>query len=436
MTTFDVCVIGLGATGAAAAYELAARGHSVVAVEQYGISHDKGSSHGEARVLRLPYFEGAHYVPLVKRSLEKWRGIEEAIGGAPGSLFKQTGTLDIGKPDGIVRDAIQSCKEYAIEHEVLSGNQVRERFPALEGVDDAFMACYQKDGGVLHPERCVAAMVDLAKQKGARICTDTKVYSYHVTSDAPSASGAAAAGRSHAYLRKRVGKATILVNTSRGGLQCRKLVIATGAWTAQLCPDVARRAALQPERQVVGWFSNPPVPKFTPAQLPVFVIEDEGRAWYGFPSNKGEEVQEDFASDFSYAKASGPQQVDATGVKIGLYRNPHGRVTPEDVDRTPSDADIAALRPPLAKFLPEANGDVTRTTTCLFTMSRDSHFVVDRAPSFPDVVVGCGFSGHGFKFAPVVGELLADLVDDEEGVSTQYAGRHFSLERFAGDAKL
>eukprot|EP00899_Mesostigma_viride_P026302 jgi/Mesvir1/6857/Mv09028-RA.1 len=403
VSVYDVCVIGVGAMGSAACSHLASRGLSVLGLEQFDIPNARGSSHGHTRIIRLAYFESPAYTPLAKRSIQLWRELEEAT-GQQGQLLHTTGALDIGPPHSVVfSQAHASCLQHGLPHEVLDGKQVRERWPALSGMPDGYMACFQGDGGMLAVEACVRAHADNARRLGAHIHSNEEVLSYrHVGA---SADASDAGGTSD--------NALIQVTTNRGVYRCRHLCLTAGPWTAAggvcLVPELA--PLLQVERQVVGWFA--PVEeeqgwKITPQHLPVFIIQDDdAREWYGLP------------------------QFNVPGLKVGLFSHKQETVGDPSSVAPPCQGDADLLRGVLQRFLPCANGAALDLSTCMFTYSPDHHFIVDKLPCpTGNVTVGCGFSGHGFKFAPVIGEMLADLIQGVPSApEVQAAYSLFALSR-------
>jgi sarcosine oxidase len=284
---FDAIIVGLGAAGSAVAYHLAAAGRRVLALEAHGVPHDKGSSHGGSRIIRFAYREGAAYVPLLLRSAELFRGLEEeaaaaldgdatlaahappAPSGRGRRLFMRTGSLDVGAG---AADAAASARQHGLRHELLSGPDLARRFPGYAGgahaAADAPTALFQPDGGVLFPEAIVAAHVALAVKRGAVVRTGQDAVRWAV--DGGGVAVTTAAGETH---------------------RAAQLVLAAGPWMPALVPQLARVAA--PERQFVAWFGLPRAvaPHFSPHAFPVFVLDDGdagGDCFYGFPELPGQ----------------------------------------------------------------------------------------------------------------------------------------------------
>jgi sarcosine oxidase len=356
---YDVIVLGAGGMGGAALYHLARRGARVLGVEQFTIPHDHGSSHGISRIIRLAYWEHPDYVPLVRRAYDLWRDLERTTGE---SLLTVTGSVDGGRPGSRPIDgALAACRANGLEHELLDAAALARRFPGYRLPLD-HVAVFQPDGGFLDAERCVVAHVEAARALGATVHTDEQATGW-----------TAAGGR-------------VRVVTTRGVYEAGALVIAAGAWLPRLLPAVARSITV--ERQVVMW-TRPLRPElFTADRFPVFYIDTPHGAFYGFPDDP------------------------SRGFKIGKYHHRRELTDPDEVDRTCSPEDEATLREGIVHYFPDANGPAAATSVCLFTNTPDEHFVIDRVPDRPEVVVAGGFSGHGFKFCSVVGEMAADLVLD------------------------
>ena len=367
----DAIVVGLGGMGSAAMYHLAKRGRRVLGIDQFAPPHERGSSHGQARIIRLAYYEHPSYVPLLRRSYELWRTLEREAGEP---LLRITGSLDISARDGrIFSQSLASCTQHGLRHEALDGTALSKRFPAYKLPPD-FMAVYQPDGGILNPERCVSAHLAGAKSAGADIHMNERVHDI-------SANGS-----------------TVTVTTDRGRHSAETVVVTAGSWAPDLIPSLNGLA--QPERQVVAWFETADAQPFAPERFPVFNIDVEEGHYYGFPH-------------------------DGSGVKIGRYHHRGERVDPSDYDQAIHPHDEALLRTFMTRYMPGGDGRVVKANTCLFTNSPDEHFIIDRP--LPGVVLGAGFSGHGFKFCSVVGEILADLALDGR---TRHDIDLFSIDRF------
>ena len=367
----DAAILGLGAMGSAAAYHLARRGAKVLGIDQFEPPHTNGSSHGETRVIREAYFEHPSYVPLVQRAYELWTDLERESGE---HLYLRTGGLMVGVKDGIVvGGSIRSAQEHKLAHEVLNGSEVTRRFPGLVP-SPAMYAVLEPRAGIVFPEKCVAAHLAGARKFGAELKTNEKAVSWKAQNDG------------------------VEVTTDRGTYSAHKLIVTAGAWLPRLFPALQR--VLTIERQVLLWFKALDPTLFTPDRFPIHLWEYEpDKMFYGFP-DLGE------------------------GVKVAFHHQ--GETTdPEKVNRNVTEADIDSMRKLLARFLPQANGKYLRGTVCLYTNTPDGHFIIDFQPGSERVVIASPCSGHGFKFASAMGEVLADLAT---------AGRStFDLSLFRAD---
>jgi len=370
--TYDVIVIGVGAMGSSACYHLARRGASVLGLEQFAIGHDRGSSHGQSRMIRMAYYEHPDYVPLLRRAYSLWHELEAA---SDQKLLYITGGLYLGRPDGgVVAGSLAAVRAHDLPHELLTPDAVTEQFPAFRVPPD-WSAVYEPLAGFLLPEAVVQAQASLARSHGAEIHENTPVIAW---------SGEPSDG--------------VTVRTKAGEYHGRRLIVCGGAWAARLLPALG--VPLVVTRQVLGWVQPRRPDTFTLGRFPVWAAENpDGSLQYGFPILPGEQT-----------------------LKVAW----HGAGTsadPDALDRTTSPADAATFLPALPHLLPDACGPVAEMRVCMYTNSPDHHFVVDRLPGEPRVTVACGFSGHGFKFASVIGEVLADLsLDGRTGLPAQFLG--------------
>jgi sarcosine oxidase len=359
----DVLVVGLGSMGAAAAYHLAHRGHSVLGVDRFAPPHDRGAHAGGSRIIRMAYLEGAEYVPLVRRSYDLWSELEAETGE---SLLTRTGGLMLGPADSkAVGGALSSARVHDLAHELLDPDQLRRRFPQFSPGDDE-VGLFEEVAGLVRPEAAIAAHLRLAAAAGATVRSGVAVRGWETT----------AAG--------------VRVHTDDGPLDADRLVIAPGAWAGDL---VRLPVPLRVERRVQHyWRPTGPVEDFAPGRLPVWIWEyAAGAMAYGLPDLGG-------------------------GVKASLHHGPDP-VDPSVGAAPPTDGEIAAMRDWLQSRMPRlAAGEWVSAKPCLYTLTPDEHFVIGRHPEHPAVAVAYGFSGHGFKFSPVVGEILADLT--ESGVTS------------------
>jgi sarcosine oxidase len=357
-TECDVVVLGVGGMGSAAAYHLARRGCDVVGLERYDIPH----AHGVTRIIRLPQYEDPVYVPLVRRAYELW---DELDAEYPRRLLHRVGGVDIGRDDGesVYAGSKHACDVHDIDHDDLTGTELGERFPGYEFPPE-YRAVYQSEGGFLHCEQCIVAHVEAAHEHGATVRARETVEGWD-------ADGAGVA-----------------VHTDRGTYVADRMVVTAGAWTGQLLPSLS--GLLQPQRQVLGWFQPTAPGQFAPERFPVFVADVEEGHFYGFPTH------------------------EVPGFKVGKFDHGGATGAPGDIDREPDREDEQALRAFTERYFPTAAGPTMQLSTCMFTNTPDGDFLVDVHPDHQNVVAGAGFCGHGFKFASVVGEILADLALDGE----------------------
>ena len=367
--TWDAIVVGLGAMGAATVAELARRGRRVLGLEQFPLPHARGSSQGGTRIIREAYFEHPLYVPLVQRAYEDWQALERRTGRR---LLVPTGGLTIGPPDGrLVTGALASARTQGLAHEILGAAEVTRRHPVVR-IPDGAVAVFEPRAGVLLAARSVASLLDVARADGAEVRDGVVV-------DGWEADGRGA--------RVRVAGET---------LEANRLVLAAGPWMPVLVPAVA--PLLRVERNVVHWFRPEAdiaadVRAFGPDGLPVLVIEDRPEhLLYALPSMRG------LGGDVE------------DGVKFARHHG--GVVGPIDALEPPGAADAAAIGADVARYLPGLRPEPIRSATCAYTNTPDGHFLIDRHPGHHAVILVSPCSGHGFKFAPVVGAIAADLADD------------------------
>jgi len=370
-----VIVLGLGGMGSATLFHLARRGLRVLGLERFDLVHEHGSSHGLTRIIRLAYWEHPTYVSLLRRAYELWRELE---GLSAERLLHITGSIDAGPAGGpVFEGALRSSELHGLPHEVMDGAELHRRFPGYR-LPRETRCLYQPDGGFLLPERCNVAHVMLAQAHGAEVHCREPVLDWGVTG-----------GR-------------VWVATSRGRYEAGRLVVCAGPWAAKLVPELGGLAV--PERQVLAWLQPSRPEYFRPDVFPVFNLEAEEGRCYGFPSFL------------------------VPGFKFGKYHHRGEIVDPDAVNPEPQPEDEELLRSFARRYFPDGAGPTMMLKTCLFTNSPDRHFILDRHPDHPEVTIAAGFSGHGYKFCSVIGEIMADLA--QQGQSRHDIG-FFRLERFA-----
>jgi sarcosine oxidase len=374
--TLTVAVVGLGAAGSATAAQLAERGVRVIGFDRFTPPHDQGSSHGRSRIIREAYFEHPLYVPLVQRAYALWDALEQR---SRRTLFRRTGGLMMGPADGaVVAGALASAREHRLPYELLDAAQVSRRFPAFRIPAD-HVAVFEPRAGILDPESAIAEQLKVARAAGAELRLGTSVLAWRARPEGG-----------------------VEIDTTAGTTRADRLVLATGAWTGPMLGELA--LPLVVERNVVHWFEALRPDDVTLARMPVFIHESSpGKAWYGFP-DQGE------------------------GLKLALHHQ--GRPTTADsVSRDVAPEEVNAVRSLAKRFMPGVAGTHRSASVCLYTNTPDEHFLIDHHPSSQDVVVASPCSGHGFKFAPAIGELVADLVMDR---TVRFDLTPFRIDRLLG----
>lgn len=350
MTTYDVVVAGLGGFGSATAAHLASRGLRVLGLDRHAPGHVEGSSHGDSRIVRQAYFEGAAYGPLLRRAYELWDRLGRDAGEP---LLVRCGVLFVGDPAGpVLTGSLDAVRRWDVPHELLGAEDVTRRFPVLGAVDGT-VALFEPDAGLVSPERTVAAHLTLAGRAGADLRHREQVTTWEATG------------------------AGVRVVTGRDTYRAGALVLAPGRWAPELLDGM--HLPLRVERRVMHWYDVAEPGRGDPDAMPAWVWDHPG----GVTPYAAPDV--------------------GRGLKLGVHRSSH----------RPADAwtaeELAGLVAPL---LPGLAGRASASAPCWYTLTPDEHFVVGRHPAYDRVFLACGFSGHGFKFTPVIGEALADLVAD------------------------
>jgi sarcosine oxidase len=368
---FDAIVVGVGGMGSATLYHLARRGKRVLGLERFDAPHEHGSSHGHTRIIRLAYFEHSDYVPLLRRAYELWRELEAE---AREQLLHVTGIVEGGGQiyDGVLR----SCADHDLPHEAIDGREASRRFPAYH-LPSELPLVFQPDGGFVVPERCIVAHVNGALARGAVVRARERVLEW-----------------------EDIGQG-IRVRTDRGTVEADRLVLTAGAWsqTVARLPEGMVRGV----RQALAWLQPSRPELFAPDRLPVFNLVLDEEHFYGFPA------------------------FGIPGFKLGRYDHFGAGGDPDGIPREPTIEDELPLRAFAERYFPDGAGPTLALKTCLFEPSPDEYFLLDLHPETAAAVVGAGFSGHGFKFCSVVGEILAELVLDGE---TRHDIGFLRLDRF------
>ncbi|RKU36102.1 N-methyl-L-tryptophan oxidase [Candidatus Poribacteria bacterium] len=372
---YDAIVIGAGGMGSATAYHLAKSGADVLVLEQFQRGHKFGSSHGETRIIRF-FYDKPFYTELMKTAYSEWRDLE-SVSGKP--LLFITGSVGMGaKGNPYGRATKQSLDAAGVESELWNGTQLADRFPQFQGVKDMDVL-WQKDTGFLRAAACTETHLQLAEKHGATVQEETPVIKVDWQTGVPT------------------------VQTQNDQFQGKKIVVTAGAWTGTLLAEL--NLPLTVTRQQVCYYQPTNIDRFQPDRFPVFVESTvDGEFIYGIPA-------------FGSFDTGG-------GLKIAR----HGRgeiISPDTRDRTPDAGYIAHIDAYVQERIPEL-GKATHAEVCLYTETPDEDFIIDTHPDCPDVLIGAGFSGHGFKFCALVGRIMSELVLNSE---TDFDIHPFRIDR-------
>ncbi|MDQ6781188.1 MAG: N-methyl-L-tryptophan oxidase [Candidatus Eremiobacteraeota bacterium] len=366
LTMYDSIIIGLGGMGSAAAAHLAQRGQRVLGLEQFSPVHALGSSHGQTRIIRQAYFEHPAYVPLLLRAYELWHDLESRCGE---TLLVRTGGLLVGNESSpLVAGSLRSVRDHGLAHEVFDATGLYKRFPAMHPQPDE-IGVFELPAGMLFPERCVRAHLDWAAAAGAELRFDTPVVRWGATPDG-----------------------AVWVTTADGRrFEAASLMLCAGAWLQRYAADIG--LPIRVERNVMHWFApQPDADVARLAALPVFIVDRrKGDLLYGVPFIQGQ------------------------GLKAAFHHS-HRYTSPDGLQRDVDPAEACGVHEALRAWIPDAAGERITSVACMYTMTPDEHFIIGRHPAHAAVILAGGFSGHGFKFCSVVGEILAQLAIDGEPV--------------------
>ncbi len=354
MAHYDSIVIGIGGMGSAASYYLARSGQTVLGIERHSLGHDQGASHGHTRLIRKAYFESPHYIPLLERSYELWSELERISGRR---LLEQIGLVMMGRESNApaMMGALESAAQYGIEVERLGPEELKRRHPYFSPPSGT-VGVWEPGAGFLWVERAVMALAQLAKNHGVTIRERCQVISW----------------------KARPGLVEVV--TDSGTDSANALVITAGPWSSGLLSDMGLPLTIH--RVVQSWYAS------HLENIPCFAFDEPPHFLYGFPA------------------------VSGFGLKAALHSPGLQLKCPEEIDRNISDEDTRPVSLLLEARVRGISGPPISATTCFYTMTPDCHFVIDRHRDNSNVIFAAGFSGHGFKFVPVVGEILAELVSD------------------------
>lgn len=376
---FDHIVIGAGSMGMAAGYYLAKEGHKTLLLDAFNPPHDKGSHHGETRLIRFAYGEGTRYVPFALRAGELWEQLEQLTDK---EVFRRTGILNFTpKGDPYMENVIKSAKEFQLPLEQLTASQANSRWKGLNLPEDVEVA-FEPTSGILMIGNIIEAYYELAIQEGAKIRSHSRVTKIEPIDD--------------------IVKVVIEDGTE---FTANSVVLSVGAWAKQILNDLDLPLPLTPIRKTFAWY-DAEESIFADSTFPGFAYLNDTVGYYGFPS------------------------IDGAGLKIG--RHDLGDEVNPDEDKIPFGevaGDKEDLDAFLSNFMPKV-GPLKYGKTCMYTMTPDSDFIIDVHPKYPNIAIAAGFSGHGFKFASAVGEALKDLVTNGQ---PKIDLAPFSISRFTNE---
>lgn len=355
MPVYDCIVLGTGGVGSAACWHLSRRGANVLGLDRFPPGHDRGSSHGQTRIIRQAYFEHADYVPLLRRAYELWAELEQTSGQR---LFEQVGLLQVGPAGGVVLPGVLRAAElHDLPVDCLNAAESMRRFPGFFVPED-LSAVYEPRAGLLHVEACVRAHCAAAVASGAELLSGVAVQGWQATDR------------------------EVLVRTDRGDFRAKNLILTAGAWS----PDLLGGSVppLRVLRKHIYWFPAPHPEHCAAAGAPTFLYELPHGVFYGFPT------------------------INTDGLKCGEHSGGELVTDPLHDPRELDERDQTRVTDFVRDFLPGVEPAVQSRSVCFYTMSPDENFLVDRHPEHGNVCFAAGLSGHGFKFTSVLGEVLAD----------------------------
>ena len=355
MEKFDVIVVGTGGVGSAALYHLASRGVRVLGLDQFSQAHSRGSSHGQSRIIRQAYFEHPDYVPLLLEAYQLWEDVQQQ---SQRKLIHQVGLFEAGPPDGeLIPGVMQSVTQHNLPIEELSQADAKSRFPFSITGDSSVV--FEPTGGYLLVEQCVQTHLDLARETGAD-------------------------WRQEEVVEWKSNTNSVVVQTSSESYEADRLLICGGAWSQSLLSEIGVPLRVLSKQQY--WFEADDVAK----DMPTFFFETPDGCYYGFP-------------------AIADERSGGVGMKVARHSGGVPHTEPVDLEKLTDPDDEAATRSFIAKHLPFCGERLLRREACMYTLSPDEHFIVDRHPNSDRVAFAAGLSGHGFKFTSVLGRVLADL---------------------------
>lgn len=370
----EYAVIGLGTMGSMAAWQLSKRNKSVIGFEQFGRGHDRSAAGGESRLFRTAYMEGPEYVPLLMDSKKLWRELESESNN---TLLEMIGGLTIGNPDNpLLKNVLKSTENYNLDHEVISNQSAKSRFPQHKLLDDEIIIL-DKESGFLRPELSVVSAINRAEELGAEIKTYEKIMNIEHTSDG------------------------VIINSDKGQYKVQKVLLSGGSYVGELLPKY--NANIDPSKIVMSWFVPKSIEKFNKSKYPIFIRESNGDKFFGTPT------------------------FDGSMVKVGLGDPYNGGENPNKLSNYVSVDELSTIRNIVSKYFNDLYSDPVRVSVHMDAYTPDNNAMVGPVADSENIIVMTGFSGHGFKMAPVMGKIASDLMIDGK---TSYDISFLSPDRF------
>ena len=366
-TIYDCIVLGFGGVGIAALREAAKKGWRVLGIDRHGTAHDQGSSHGQTRIIRRAYFEHPSYVPLCEKAFEMWDELTKRHRTSPKvkELIRQSGLLQIGHPDSeIIQGVTKSANEHGLKLETFTSEEIQKRLPILK-VDQEHIGLFEPGAAYLRVELCVAAMANQAAKHGAEFSSNTEVTGWSVEDSG-----------------------NVRVSTDKGDVIGKRLIISAGAWSKDILQGLD--LGLQVVQKQQHWFQLDRVEQKLELSFPCFLLEqNDGDCFYGFP------------------------EIDYLGMKVCEHSGGKPIAHADDICRDLDKNALARTEGFMKKHMEFGKSRLVHHSMCMYTMSPDGHFFVDQFPGQDNVVFAAGLSGHGFKFTPVLGKHLVDLLEGQ-----------------------
>ncbi|WP_407272466.1 N-methyl-L-tryptophan oxidase [Radiobacillus sp. PE A8.2] len=373
---YDVIIVGAGSMGMAAGYYLAKQGKRVLLIDSHNPPHAEGSHHGETRIIRHAYGEGESYVEMALRAQELWYELEEQ---SDEKIFIPTGVINVGKPEStFIQNVIRSANSYSLNVEQLTADEINQRWTGFR-VPEGYVGCFEVDSGVLMSENCIRAFRKQAEAHGAVLKVNAPVTSISIFEN------------------------SVKVETAEESFTAESLIMTPGAGTRMLLPLVKLELPLQEERNTFSWFDTDES-IYNATAFPAFSFELPTETYYGFPS------------------------IDQAGVKIGRHDGGIPRDMSQPLDEFGTyEQDERDVSRYAERCMPKV-GAHNIGRACTYTMTPDGDFIIDKHPDHEHVIIACGFSGHGFKFSSVIGEILSQLVTGNRETALDISP--FSIKRF------